>query len=407
MNKILIFGIIAFILLMIGLGLSSYFMCYSKGKGYVCNPFDNKPGAVSGIKIVKVESFTDKIQLQMQDDQSYKIYWPDVSNKGNGDPKNFFYQYFVWKGSNPTFTSSNVSPPPDQTGKTPTPSFILNPDLNSSPQITVIITANNEFGASADALQILSLQQAPSIKSANFNASSIINGLLIQKPIVDIELGSLGGDTEANTTVQSYINVNSDKVNSTKCSSVSDKKAQCFFDLTDKDLYGGNNYLINAFAKNSTGQSSIYTGSPVKQKEITPTGVIPGDIQIDNSFQPVSLKFRIKYSAVKPIYMMYDKTQNWFIGTSDKTKASIFGVDPNGKYKELNSGLYLNANPNASTIQLKEFIETDSVFYEWTIIGGNMYLTKGTAYGNATYNVSAGTFIWDKNKDPNFSLESA
>ena len=303
MNKILIFGIIAFILLMIGLGLFSYFMCYSKEKGYICNPFDNKPGAVSVIKIVKVESFTDKIQLQMQDDQTYKIYWPDVSNKGTGDPAKFFYQYYVWKGSHPTFTSS--SPSPDQTDKTVSPSFILNPDLYSSPEITVIVTANNEFGASADALQTFNIKQAPSINSVQFNNSASISaqGLFVSNPVIDIELSSLGGGS--NATVSSFININRSgnllvKIPQTKCNPVSNMKAQCFFDIPSKDLYGGNEFIPNAFAQNSIGKSSIISGTGFGQPRIFPDVVT--DIQIKDVIMPPNpipenLSFRIKYKS--------------------------------------------------------------------------------------------------------------
>jgi hypothetical protein len=410
MNKKLIFGIAIILLIIIGFGLSSYFLCYNKGNGFFCNPFSNsKPGAVSGIKIVKVESFTDKIQLQMQNDQTYKIYWPDVSNKGTGDPTKFFYQYFVWKGSNPSYTSS--TPSPDQTNKTVSPSFVLNPDLSTESDITVIITANNEFGASPDALQTFSLQQAPSINSVQFNSSSVIGGLFTSNPGVIIQLNSMG-DGE-NPIINSYIKINKsgnlvNTINQKTCTSIADMKAQCFFDIPSTNLYGGFEFTPYASAQNKVGKSSLVSGAPFGQPRLLPRQVANIELEtgINPNPVPVFLKFMIKYSPPSgPIlYMTYDKTQNWLLGTPDKSKASIFEVDPNGRYKEITTGLFLNANPNGSDIQLKEFIKKDVVFYEWTINEGNLFLTNGTSYGNVAFNAGVSQFVFDKIKDSNFSL---
>ena len=107
--------------------------------------------------IKSFENFTDKIFLQLQDDQTYKIFWPDIINKGNDDPKNFFYKYLVWKGS----FSSHPKTIPDQSGITKTPFFILNSNLNNNDTITVILTANDSFGSSNEAIKILSLDIPP------------------------------------------------------------------------------------------------------------------------------------------------------------------------------------------------------------------------------------------------------
>lgn len=221
------------------------------------------------------------------DDVSYKIYWDDIKDKGNDIPSNFYYEYTVWGGSNPTLKST--SPGYLQKGRTNQSYFYLDKSLFDQSNITVIITSNNSFGSSNETLKVFALLRVPSIKSVEFDSSSFKNSLLTSNAIVNTELSpnsSVSKDTiQIIPSLESVKGTEKNVFKSSKeCSPIANNKAQCFFDIPSSNLYGGTTYTATIIAKNRIGESKPVSSHPFVQPELKPLNVISQDIKIDDIF---------------------------------------------------------------------------------------------------------------------------